>query len=99
MRTMSLFESEESNGTVSLKQLFDKKEINGTSNLSIEQIAYIICRGGWALSLDLNLDSSLDLAKDYYDAVVKIDINKVDNIKDCNKIRKFMKSYARNQGS
>ena len=72
MRPMSLFESGESNGTVSLKDLFDgKTDIASESRLSIEDIAYAICRGGWPASLDMDRNDSLEVAANYLDSVVE----------------------------
>ena len=101
MRTMSLYESKDSTGEISLKVLFEQKEaIDGSSNIDIEKLAFLICRGGWPKSLDLEDDLALDQAYDYYNAIVKDDINRVDNIqKDSEAVSRFMRSYARNQGS
>ena len=101
MRPMSLFESKESNGSVSLENLFNKKEkIYGESNLTLEDIAFLICRGGWPIATYLKGKSALSQASDYYDAVVNIDLSRVDNIKkDPEKIKRIMASYARNQGT
>lgn len=101
MRTMSLFESGESTGDVSLKELFDAKEdIYGFSNVSLERLAFITCRGGWPQAIDMKDEIALDQGKYYYEAVVRSDINRADNSqKDADKVRMLMKSYARNQGS
>lgn len=101
MRTMSLFESGESTGDVSLKELFDGKEnIYGFSNVSLERLAFITCRGGWPQAIDMKDEIALDQGKYYYEAVVRSDINRADNTqKDADKVRMLMKSYARNQGS
>lgn len=100
MRTMSLFESGDSNGEVSLDDLFNKKEdIGGISNLSIERLAFLICRGGWPKAIDLRDEIALDQAFDYYDAVVHSDINRADNVqKNPERVKRLMRSYARNQG-
>ncbi len=100
MRTMSLFESGDSNGEVSLDDLFNKKEdIEGISNLSIERLAFLICRGGWPKAIDLRDEIALDQAFDYYDAVVHSDINRADNVqKNPERVKRLMRSYARNQG-
>lgn len=101
MRTMSLFESGESTGDFSLKELFDGKEnIYGFSNVSLERLAFITCRGGWPQAIDMKDEIALDQGKYYYEAVVRSDINRADNTqKDADKVRMLMKSYARNQGS
>lgn len=101
MRTMSLFESGESTGDVSLKELFESKEnIYGFSNVSLERLAFITCRGGWPQAIDMRDEIALDQGKYYYEAVVRSDINRADNSqKNVDKVRMLMKSYARNQGS
>lgn len=101
MRPMFLFESGESNGSVRLEQLFEgKNDIYGESNLSLEDIAYLICRGGWPISTYLSGRGALSQASDYHDAVVNIDICRVDNVRrDPEKAKRIMQSYARNQGS
>ena len=101
MRTMSLFESGESTGDVSLKELFDSKEnIYGFSNVSLERLAFITCRGGWPQAIGMRDEIALDQGKYYYEAVVRSDINRADNSqKNVDKVRMLMKSYAKNQGS
>lgn len=98
MRPMSLFESGESNGTVSLKDLFDgKTDIASESRLSIEDIAYAICRGGWPASLDMDRNDSLEVAANYLDSVVETDISSIDKSqKDPDRVRSIMRSLARN---
>ncbi len=101
MRPMSLYESGDSTGEISLKDLFEGREdLYGTSHLQIERLAFLICRGGWPKSLDMRDEIALDQAFDYYDAVVRSDINRADNVvKNKEKVERLMKSYARNQGS
>lgn len=101
MRPMSLFESGESNGSVQLEMLFEgNHDIYGESNLSLEDIAYLICRGGWPVSTYLSGKGALSQASDYYDAVVNIDICRVGNVRlNPEKAKRIMQSYARNQGS
>ena len=100
MRPMTLFESLESNGSVSLKDLFASKEINGTNKLSLEDIAYLCCRGGWPRSIFMDKDIALDQAFDYYDATINSDISRVDGIKrDSIRAKNLMRSYARNIGT
>ena len=101
MRPMSLYESGDSTGEVSLKDLFEgAAEIEGDSFLSIDQLAFLICRGGWPQAVDMRCEIALDQAMDYYDAVVRSDINRADNIqKNPERVRRLMRSYARNQGS
>ena len=100
MRPMSLYESLESNGTVSLEDLFASKEISGVNNLSLEDIAYLCCRGGWPRSVSMEKDIALEQAFDYYDAVVSSDISRVDGVKrESIRVKNLMRSYARNIGS
>ena len=101
MRPMTLYESGESNGSVSLSDLFNnKKNIDGISNLTLDDIAYLCCRGGWPRSIFMDKDIALDQAYDYYDAVVNSDISKVDNInRNPERAKNLMRSYARNIGS
>ena len=77
MRPMSLFESGDSNGSVSLRALFSKEhDINGMSDLSLDDIAYLICRGGWPKAIGRSKKVALAQAPDYFDAVVESDISK-----------------------
>ena len=100
MRPMTLFESLESTGTVSLKDLFDQKNISGINNLSLEDIAYLCCRGGWPRSISMEREIALDQAFDYYDAIVNSDISRVDGIsREPTRVKNLMRSYARNVGS
>ena len=100
MRPMSLYESGDSTGDVSLKDLFEKNTVDGESDMTIDRLAFLACRGGWPQAIDMSDDIALDQARDYYDAVVRSDINRADNIqKNAEKVRRLMRSYARNQGS
>lgn len=101
MRPMSLYESGDSTGEASLENLFaGTKSIEGDSNLSIDRLAFLVCRGGWPQSVDMRDEIALDQAFDYYDAVVHSDINRADGVqKDAEKVKRLMRSYARNQGA
>lgn len=100
MRPMSLYESGDSTGDVSLKDLFENNTVDGESDMTIDRLAFLACRGGWPQAIDMRDDIALDQARDYYDAVVRSDINRADNIqKNAEKVRRLMQSYARNQGS
>ncbi len=98
MRPMSLFESLESNGSVSLRQLFEgKHNIAEVSNLSIEKIAFILCRGGWPASIKLQGKPALQMARDYVEAVINYDVSKVDGVeKNPDRVRLLLRSLARN---
>lgn len=101
MRPMSLYESGDSTGEVSIKDMFEgNTKIDGGSNLNIDRLAFLVCRGGWPQAVGMRDEIALDQAFDYYDAVVRSDINRADNIqKNPEKVRRFMRSYARNQGN
>jgi len=103
MRTMSLYESLESSGEVSLADLFNSPEIiRGTNKMQLSDIAYLICRGGWPSAIDAELDhdTALDQAKDYYDMVVDSDISRVDGmVRNPQRVDLLMRSYARNQAT
>ena len=102
MRPMSLFESGESSGEVSLKEMFNQPEKLLAENKieSIDRLAFLICRGGWPGAIDMEDDIALEQALDYFDAIVNTDISRVDNVKrDSERAKRLMKSYARNQGT
>jgi len=98
MRPMSLFESMESNGTVSLRALFDgDQDVEAQSDLSIENIAFALCRGGWPASIKLKGTAALRMAMDYVEAVINYDVSRVDNIeKNPDRVRLLLRSLARN---
>ena len=101
MRPMSLWESGESSGEVSLADLFDgKRPVRGTNKWKLSDIAYLICRGGWPETLFKDKEAALDVAFDYIKAVSERDISRVDDVKRSAKTtRKLLRSYARLQGS
>lgn len=101
MRPMSLYESGESTGQVSLQDLFNgNKNIEGINNLDLEKIAYLTCRGGWPRSIFMEEEIALDQAFDYYDAVVSRDISEADGIsRNPERVKTLMRAYARNIGS
>ena len=99
---MSLWESMESTGDVSLGALFRSADtVDGASNLDIEQLAYIICRGGWPKAvLKKSRKAALIQAEEYFETVTRFDISRVDDVeRDPETARRLMRSYARNQGS
>lgn len=98
MRTMSLFESRESSGEVSLQSMFEGKEMIGSvSSLEIEVIAKIIVRGGWPASVTSMSDSSFKRARDYVDSIVQFDVSRVDGVeKNPNKMFALLRSLSRN---
>lgn len=101
MRPMSLFESGDSTGEVSLTDLFSGNEdIIGTSDIDIDKLAFLICRGGWPKSIACNKEVSLQQAIDYYEAIVDSDISKVDNIeRNKERTKRILRSYARSIAS
>lgn len=101
MRPMSLFESGESTGAVSLYSLFQNKEnIDGVNNLSLEDISFLCCRGGWPRSIYMEKDIALDQSFDYLDAVINSDISRVDGVnRNPERAKNLLKSYARNIGT
>lgn len=100
MRTMSLYESKDSDGAISLSDLFDDKEISCANHKTLDDIAFLICRGGWPISIKLEGKVSLFQAIDYFDSVVKNDISRVDSVKrDVEKAKSLLRSYARHVGS
>ena len=101
MRTMSLHESGESNGEVSLKDLFSGNlDVFSESDLGLEDIAFLICRGGWPESIGRDEDVSLNIASLYYETVVNEDVSKVDNVRrNSNTVDKLLRSVARNTSS
>lgn len=98
MRPMSLFESNESSGEVSLKALFEQDyNIGSISNLEIEEIAKSIVRGGWPASVASKSESSFKRAQDYVDSIVQFDVSRVDGIeKNPNKMFALLRSLSRN---
>ncbi len=99
MRTMSLYETGDSNGTVSLLDLKNGRFSKAMSKKDINDYAYYVCRGGWPVAIGKDRDVSLAQARDYYEVVVTDDIFSLKDIplkKDEQKARKLMRSYARN---
>lgn len=98
MRTMSLFESMDSNGSVSLQQLFQgEKEIAGLNEISIEYLAQLITRGGWPASIGQDIEVAEQRARDYVEAVINQDISSVEGVeKRPYKVRALLSSLARN---
>ena len=102
MRPMSLWESGESSGTVSLGALFagDAFKPCKATERSLEEVAYLICRGGWPQAVDQGGETALDRAFEYVDAIVNSDISRVDGVsRDPARARRLLQSYARLQGT
>lgn len=100
MYPMSLWESQESNGEISLMDVFNnpQKDIEGISNLDIEQLIFAVCRGGWPASLYAKSDNAkLLTVRNYCNSLCKFDISHIDGVARNEKIaRNLLKSYARN---
>ncbi len=98
MRTMSLWESGESTGSVSLDTLFNGADFEPQNNqLDLSQIAYLLCRGGWPQATFMEGDIALDQARDYYETIYKADILRIDKTRrNSERTRLLLRSYARN---
>lgn len=101
MRPMTLYESGDSNGTVSLRELFkEQNEIVSRSDIDIRKGAFLICRGGWPKAIGQSEKIDLRQAYDYYDAVVESDISDADGVgRNPQRVMLLMRSYARNISS
>lgn len=104
MQTMSLWESKESSGQVSLAEMFQRPEaeIDGAQGkLSMEELLFATCRGGWPSSLQVKGDDAkLFIAEDYVNNVAEVDISRIDNVsRDPKLAAALLKSYARNISS
>jgi len=95
---MSLFESRESNGMISLRRLFNgEHNIEGSSQLSIEDIAFALCRGGWPASIQLKGAAALRIAINYAEAVINHDVSDADGVeKSPHRVRQLLRSLSRN---
>ena len=101
MRTMSLWESGDSTGEVTLRNLFMGGEPEGgEKKMDIERIAYLICRGGWPATLEMSESAALRLSSNYVDAVAESDMSRVDGVsRDREYVMRLLRSYARHQGT
>ena len=101
MRPMSLWESGDSTGEVSLGNLFTSPQsISGITATDLEEIAFVTCRGGWPLSVSMDRNIALDQAFYYIEAVERRDISQVDGInRDSVRTHRLLRSYARHQGA
>lgn len=99
MRPMSLWESGDSTGNVSITDLFDGAMPEGTSSIDLDRLAFLTCRGGWPGTLTLSENAALHVSRAYIKAVVNSDINRVDDVKrDPDLMLRIIRSLARNQG-
>ena len=101
MRPMSLWESGDSSGEVSLSALFaGASMVEGTSDISIERLAFLICRGGWPATLKMRETVALEQAFDYITAVEQRDLTESDGVqRDPVMVHRLLRSYARHQGA
>ena len=101
MRPMSLWESGDSTGKISLSDLFSGQVFEPFEcSMELEQLAFLVCRGGWPQATFLEGDIALDQARDYYEAIYKIDIHRVDKVRrSSERTRLLLRSYARNTAS
>lgn len=101
MRPMSLYESGDSSGQVSLSGLFaGNGDIRGESSMNIDKLSFLICRGGWPKAIDEEEDVALQQVIDYFDAIVDVDISRVDNVeRNKERTKRILRSYARSVGT
>lgn len=101
MRPMSLWESGESNGKVSLLRLFaGQRDVAIAPDHSLSDLSFMVCRGGWPSSLNMKRTAALRQAQNYVNAVCESDISRVDNtVRDATFARRLLRSYARHQGA
>ncbi|MDD2642340.1 MAG: AAA family ATPase, partial [Bacteroidales bacterium] len=101
MRPMSLWESGDSNGSISLNSLFQGNMAPVVSrDISLKELAFLICRGGWPGSLSLTPKAALRQATNYVDSVVNSDVSRVDDVsRNAEFVRRLLRSYARHQGA
>ncbi len=97
VRPMSLWESGESNGSVSLNDLFEGTDVAAVSELTIERLSYATCRGGWPNTIGKSEKTALRMARNYVEEVIEMDIHRVDGVeKNPTRVRKLLQSLARN---
>ncbi|MBO4772027.1 MAG: ATP-binding protein [Bacteroidales bacterium] len=98
MRTMSLYESGESNGSVSLKDLFDGNPIEpAICSLDVDDYARLICRGGWPAAVNMKGGNNLKVVQDYVDAIINQDVSRVDGVeRNPRRVQLLLRSLSRN---
>ena len=102
MRTMSLWESGESSGTVSISDLFNGKipQFEESSKTELEEMAFIVCRGGWPNAVGRGERAALRVSRDYCESIAESDISRADDIpRDPVRVKRLLRSYARLQGT
>lgn len=101
MMPMSLYESNDSTGDISLQSLFENPDLNINSyksNLTFKDIAFLCCRGGWPEAVTIeDKEKQIKISEAYYEAICETDISTIDNIKrDADRARYILRAYARN---
>ncbi len=101
MRTMSLFESEESKGIVSLKELFENPSVDYfdlNEDFALTDTAYLVCRGGWPIALQDDRDLALEITRNYYDSLFVFENSENEKFrnKKAEVFKMILRSYARN---
>lgn len=102
MRPMSLWESGESSGEVSLQAIFDgDSNVYGKNSISLDNLAFLLCRGGWPQSITKKSErAALLIAREYVDTIVRTDISRADNVqRNPDWAKRLLRSYARHQGT
>ncbi len=101
MYTMSLYESGESSGDVSLKELFENKVQNKlVEKIELKKIAELIVKGGWPETINMNVDGAMKITKSYIEAVLDKDIVQIDGVnRDKQKMEMLLRSLARNEST
>ena len=97
MRPMSLFESLESTGEVSFKDILEGNDISGVSKLSLEDLASIIVRGGWPAAIEIKSELKYRFAKEYVKSIIHEEVKKIDDVeRNPLKMQNVLRSLARN---
>lgn len=101
MRPMTIWESGDAQGSVSFAELFEGKDVVGhPSELQLEDVAELICRGGWPGAMGLKGRTARGPAREYFEAICETDVSRVDDtLRDPLRVRGVMKSLARLQGT
>ncbi|MDD5865623.1 MAG: DUF4143 domain-containing protein [bacterium] len=101
LRTMSLYESGDSSGVISLKDICDGKKISKrTGEVNLKKIASLIIRGGWPGNLSYSSDDSRKIVSEYLDIIINDDLYRLDGVnRDKHKVKLLLKSLARNEST
>ena len=100
MQTMSLYESGDSTGDISIREMLENKDISkNIGEVELKTLANLIVRGGWPESLNIKKENYTLIPKSYIDSILNIEINEEDKIRDKNKMNMLLKSLARNEAS